>query len=170
MDENLHSNRGGRFETYVPIFRDVNTVWPFWDETIPPDQPARAVMAKPKNNHVYLDGLSNGPGSCCVQTTFQTPDEESARWLHDQLIPLGPVMLAISAATPIYKGYLVDTDVRWNVAVSSHDDRNVENPAALVSVHEYYENTTSLTSCLALAVLLQHHLYFPRSSLSRRIP
>ena len=132
MEANVYGNRGSRFETYVPIFRDVNTVWSFWDESIP-DQP----VATPKANHVYLDGLSYGFGSCCVQTTFQTEDEGSARWLHDLLIPLGPVMLVISAATPMYKGYLVDTDARWNVMASSNDDRNIDNRGDLVSENEH---------------------------------
>jgi hypothetical protein len=34
------------------------------------------------------------------------------RRLYDQLSPLGPILLALTAATPIYKGFLVDTECR----------------------------------------------------------
>lgn len=43
--------------------------------------------------------------------------------MYDQLAVLSPVMLALTAATPIFKGRLVDTDVRWNTIATSVDDR-----------------------------------------------
>ena len=46
--------------------------------------------------------------------------------MYDQLSPLGPIMLALTAATPIYKGFLADTDVRWNQISRSVDDRTPE--------------------------------------------
>lgn len=49
-----------------------------------------------------------------------------ARQLYDQLAILSPLMLALSAATPIYRGYLSDIDVRWNVISASCDDRTDE--------------------------------------------
>ncbi|KAI5300524.1 hypothetical protein KEM56_002384, partial [Ascosphaera pollenicola] len=49
-----------------------------------------------------------------------------ARKLYDQLLPLGPIMLALTAGTPIYKGFLVDTDVRWNQISASVDCRTKE--------------------------------------------
>ena len=36
------------------------------------------------------------------------------------------VQLALSAASPIYRGFLADTDCRWNVIASSVDDRTRE--------------------------------------------
>jgi hypothetical protein len=35
--------------------------------------------------------------------------------MFDQLAVLSPIMLALTAASPIFKGRLVDTDVRWKV-------------------------------------------------------
>ena len=35
-----------------------------------------------------------------------------ARELYDQLAPLCPIMLALTAASPAHRGYLVDTDCR----------------------------------------------------------
>lgn len=38
----------------------------------------------------------------------------------------GPLQLALTAAAPIYRGYLADVDCRWNVIASSVDDRTPE--------------------------------------------
>jgi glutamate--cysteine ligase catalytic subunit len=57
-------------------------------------------------------------GGCGLQATFAADDLQEACRVHDQLVPLGPLMLALSAATPIYKGRLVATDTRWK-AMSS---------------------------------------------------
>lgn len=43
--------------------------------------------------------------------------------MYDQLAVLSPVMLALTAATPVLKGRLVDTEVRWDTIAASVDDR-----------------------------------------------
>jgi glutamate--cysteine ligase catalytic subunit len=42
---------------------------------------------------------------------------------YDQLAVLAPIMLAMTAATPIFKGRLADVDARWNIIAQSVDDR-----------------------------------------------
>eukprot|EP01027_Heterolobosea_sp_BB2_P015904 GEZU01022707.1.p1 GENE.GEZU01022707.1~~GEZU01022707.1.p1 ORF type:complete len:618 (-),score=165.86 GEZU01022707.1:79-1932(-) len=75
---------------------------------------------------IYMDAMGFGMGCCCLQCTFQASDINEARELYDQLAVICPIMLAITAATPILKGLLADTDVRWNVISSSVDDRKPE--------------------------------------------
>ncbi|KAK3068785.1 glutamate--cysteine ligase, partial [Teratosphaeriaceae sp. CCFEE 6253] len=58
--------------------------------------------------------------------TFQAKNIEEGRKMYDQLSPLGPILLALTAATPIYKGFLADTDVRWNQISRAVDDRTPE--------------------------------------------
>ena len=55
--------------------------------------------------------------------TFQARDVDESRYMFDQLAVLSPVFLALTAATPIFRGRLVDTDVRWDVIAASVDDR-----------------------------------------------
>lgn len=43
-------------------------------------------------------------------------------------------MLALTAATPIYKGFLADTDVRWNQISRAVDDRTAEELGEKVAV------------------------------------
>lgn len=50
-------------------------------------------------------------GCCCLQMTFQAQSLEEARHLYDQLTPLTPIMLALSAASPIWRGYLSDVSL-----------------------------------------------------------
>lgn len=59
--------------------------------------------------------LFAGMGNCCLQVTFQACNISEARRLYDQLAPICPVVMALSAASPVFRGYLVDRDCRWNV-------------------------------------------------------
>ncbi|CAI7578850.1 unnamed protein product [Penicillium bialowiezense] len=104
-------------ETNLPIFQDSETPNPFHDIS----QSGEKVKG-----HLCLDDLEVGIGCCSLQVTFQAPNQADARWLHDQLIPLAPIMLAMTAAVPIWKGYLVDHDVRWQRFGDLLDDRREE--------------------------------------------
>lgn len=128
---NIRSRRGKKVELNVPIFKDAKTPSPFNDPTVdydmhnwPEDDDVRHGAAK--EDHVYMDAMAFGMGSCCLQITFQAKNIIEGRKLYDQLSPLGPIMLAMTAATPIYKGFLVDTDVRWNQISRAVDDRTPE--------------------------------------------
>lgn len=65
--------------------------------------------------------------------TFQARDCDESRYIYDQFAVLAPILLALTAATPIQKGRLADTDVRWNTIAASVDDRT---PAELGEVNE----------------------------------
>ncbi|CBF83306.1 glutamate--cysteine ligase [Aspergillus nidulans FGSC A4] len=128
---NIRARRGRKVELNVPVFKDKNTPEPFKDPTVnydlhnwPEDDDVRNGAAK--DGHVYMDAMAFGMGSCCLQITFQAKNVPEGRKLYDQLSPLGPILLALTAATPIYKGFLVDTDVRWNQISKAVDDRTRE--------------------------------------------
>lgn len=96
------------------VFKDVNTKLPV--EGAPPGEP----------DVVLLDAMGFGMGCCCLQLTFQACNITEARRLYDQLAPLCPIMLALTAASPVYRGYLTESDCRWNVISSSVDCRTDE--------------------------------------------
>ncbi|KAF4314145.1 Glutamate-cysteine ligase catalytic subunit [Botryosphaeria dothidea] len=128
---NIRARRGRKVEINVPVFRDERTPWPFQDPTVnydlhnwPEDDDVRNGAAK--ENHIYMDAMAFGMGSCCLQITFQAKNIEEGRKMYDQLSPLGPILLALTAATPVYKGFLADTDVRWNQISKSVDCRTAE--------------------------------------------
>ncbi|KAL8935356.1 MAG: hypothetical protein Q9216_005471 [Gyalolechia sp. 2 TL-2023] len=128
---NIRARRGRKVEINVPIYKDENTPLPFKDPTVdydlhnwPEDDDVRNGAAK--EDHIYMDAMAFGMGSCCLQITFQAKNIVEGRKLYDQLSPLGPILLALTAATPIYKGFLADTDVRWNQISRAVDDRTRE--------------------------------------------
>lgn len=128
---NIRERRGRKVEINVPVFKDEKTPWPWTDPTVdydmhnwPEDDDVRRGAAK--ENHIHMDAMAFGMGSCCLQITFQAKNIEEGRTMYDQLSPLGPIMLALTAATPIYKGFLADTDVRWNQISAAVDDRTPE--------------------------------------------
>ncbi len=128
---NIRSRRGRKVQVNVPVFRDVNTAWPWKDPTVnydltqwPEDGDVRDGAAP--DNFIHMDAMAFGMGSCCLQITFQAKNITEGRCLYDQLSPLGPILLALTAATPIYKGFLADTDVRWNQISRAVDDRTPE--------------------------------------------
>lgn len=101
MTRNIRTRRGGKVDIRAPVFQDKNT----------------------KTEEVHMDHQVFGMGMNCLQVTVQTEGLTPARRVYDQMAAVGPVLLALSAATPILKGHLVDTDARWNYIGMSVDDR-----------------------------------------------
>ena len=127
LTANIRSRRGRKVAINVPIFHDTNTPRPFHDPTIPfsrrkyPEDIDALTAAKP--DHIYMDAMGFGMGCCCLQITFQAKNVAEGRRLYDQLTPLGPVMLALTSAAPVFRGWLADWDCRWNIIAASVDDR-----------------------------------------------
>ena len=70
-----------------------------------------------------MDAMAFGMGCCCLQVTFQATDVSESRHLYDQLAVLTPILIALTAATPVARGTLLDTDSRWDIISQSVDDR-----------------------------------------------
>ena len=66
-------------------------------------------------------------GLCsCLQVTFQAKNLNEARFLYDQFTPITPLMLALTASSPIWRGFLSEIDCRWQAISDSLDDRTRE--------------------------------------------
>lgn len=128
---NIRSRRGRKVQVNVPIFKDEKTPSPWKDPTVnydlhnwPEDDDVRNGAAP--DDFIHMDAMAFGMGSCCLQITFQAKNITEGRRMYDQLSPLGPILLALTAATPVYKGFLADTDVRWNQISNAVDCRTPE--------------------------------------------
>ncbi|KAI8374809.1 glutamate-cysteine ligase-domain-containing protein [Blakeslea trispora] len=131
LTANIRRRRGSKVQINMPVFHDTNTPKPFIDPTIPWDRnlfdhDKEAKEGAALTDHIYMDAMAFGMGCCCLQITFQACNIDEARRLYDQLAPVAPLMMALSANSPIYRGYLADVDARWNVISSSVDDRTPE--------------------------------------------
>lgn len=131
LTANIRRRRGSKVAINLPLFIDERTPRPFVDPTIPwereiyPEDPeAKNGAALP--DHVYMDAMGFGMGCSCLQLTFQACNVSEARRLYDALVPLAPIMLALTAASPLWRGYIADVDCRWDVVSASVDDRTEE--------------------------------------------
>ncbi|KAL8903862.1 MAG: hypothetical protein Q9171_007252 [Xanthocarpia ochracea] len=124
---NVRIRRGQDVDVIVPVYPDNNTADVFRDMN-----KGTALHGRNggKNRPASIFGIS--PDSticmttCSLQVTMQPQDISEARKLYDQLIPLSPIMLALTAATMIWKDVLADTDCRWDVMGLCFDDRTVD--------------------------------------------
>eukprot|EP01029_Cantina_marsupialis_P031641 TRINITY_DN916_c0_g2_i1.p1 TRINITY_DN916_c0_g2~~TRINITY_DN916_c0_g2_i1.p1 ORF type:complete len:736 (+),score=258.37 TRINITY_DN916_c0_g2_i1:37-2244(+) len=137
LTANIRNRRGSKVDINLPLFKDIKTELPKksnayepWDATNDPDEPSEApeqpttsVSAEKKPNEIHMDCMAFGMGACCLQVTFQAKDVAESRTLYDQLAVVAPIMLALTAASPIWKGMLADTDTRWTVISEAVDCR-----------------------------------------------
>lgn len=122
LARNIRERRGKKVIINIPVYKDINTQTPFVEDlTILGDDGEGAGASLP--DHIYMDAMGFGMGCCCLQVTFQACNIREARVLYDQLAPVCPIMMALSAASPVQRGYLSERDCRWDVVSASVDDR-----------------------------------------------
>ncbi|KAK7091679.1 glutamate--cysteine ligase catalytic subunit-like [Littorina saxatilis] len=126
LTRNIRERRKEKVCINVPVFKDTKTPSPFTEDFSSMDDVNGEAKRSAKPDHIYMDCMGFGMGCCCLQVTFQACNITEGRLLYDQLAPLCPIMLALSAASPIYRGYLADIDTRWPVISQSVDDRTRE--------------------------------------------
>ena len=119
--QNIRQRRGRKVIINWPIFKDTKTKDPFIE--VFGDEESDSAS---KADHIYLDAMGFGMGCCCLQVTFQASNIREARVLYDQLTPVCPIAMALSAASPVHRGYLTDRDCRWGIISASVDDRTKE--------------------------------------------
>jgi len=103
--------------------RPVNITIPIYQDT------ATTAADEPYPGKIHMDACGFGMGNCCLQLTLNTCCLLEARFLYDQLTPLTPILLALSATAPIFKGKLAAIDCRWTVISQAMDDRTEEETA-----------------------------------------
>ena len=113
MTANITARRGRRPRVNVPVYQDVNTCQGCL-EVLSEKGEDGSRQADQLPGHVFLDSSWATLGHCSLQLTIQGRDLEEARKIFDLLVPLAPIILALSAATPCLKGHLTATDCRWN--------------------------------------------------------
>ena len=145
--QNIRTRRTSKVKIQVPLFHDLKTPEFLRQATaveggrLPLDTEevdSTGYKLEPDLN-INMDAMAFGMGMCCLQVTFQARDVDESRYMYDQLAVLAPIMLAMTAATPIFKGRLADVDARWDVIAQSVDDRT---PAERGEVE--YENLASV--------------------------
>ncbi len=101
--QSIRERRGEKVCITAPLYKDKNT------------DLERTSVKEPIPGQIYMDSMAFGMGCSCLQVTFETQTVNHARYLHDQLLPFGGILGALSAASPLYKGQVSDIDFRWNI-------------------------------------------------------
>lgn len=110
LTRHVRLRRGERMQVKMKVFKDENTKLPI--EGSPINEP----------DVVMLDTTFGSN----LQVTVQGADMAEARYLYDQLAPLCPIIQAITAAGPIYRGYLTEIDNSYYFIGDGTDDRTAE--------------------------------------------
>eukprot|EP00903_Cladosiphon_okamuranus_P016078 g14842.t1 len=92
--EYIRQRRGRKIDAKIPLYEDRCT--PEFQS-----EPEGAQASVPPT--IAMDTTAFGSGCCCLQVTCQARDVDESRYIFDQLAVLSPIMLALSAATPIHK-------------------------------------------------------------------
>lgn len=118
LTRNIRRRRGRKVDIRVPLFKDTRTDLSAEYKVVSND-------GKTEENakDIYMDSMGFGMGCCCLQVTFQARDLKESRHLYDQLAVLCPIFLALTAGSPVFKGLIADTDVRWSTIAQSVDCR-----------------------------------------------
>jgi len=109
LTKSIRMRRGRKVEIKVPLFMDENTSTTIDTTSFP--------------GWIYMDSMAFGMGCCCLQLTVDSSNIDHAKLLSDQLHVFSPIFAALSAATPAYKGFLSEQDLRLNVVEQCVDDR-----------------------------------------------
>lgn len=170
LTRNIRHRRGRKIHIEVPLFIDVNTQI---QQSLIPHNPQHLALLRTvsdqlvsqgKQNHpdfalleeglqantdgtIVMDCAAFGMGCACLQVTIQGRDLSETRYLYDQLAVMAPLMLALTAATPILRGLLADTDVRWDVISASMDDRSLEESQSGKVPKARYSSIDCFLSC-----------------------
>ena len=117
--ESMYKRKLKKLTANIPIFVDAKTSSPF-KELFTAEEDSCLNL----ENHIYMDTTSLGFASCSLQVTVQAANLKQATHLYDQLTVVSPIMLALSASSPFYRGYISDVDTRWKLLTQLCDDRN----------------------------------------------
>ncbi len=88
----------------MPVYQDENTPKGMLEDLAELGDADGSSAAAAKPGHIYMDARGFGMGLSCLQVTFQACNLEEAENLYDQLSPLCPILLALTASSPMFRG------------------------------------------------------------------
>ena len=119
LAKNVRVRRGTKSFTNIPVYDDINTADPFL--TLVKSKESKEAA---KENCIFMDSAIAGMGSTAAfQITQQASCLDECLKLYDQLVPLTPIMMAMTASSPAFYGVLADTDNRMPAYNQALDDR-----------------------------------------------
>jgi glutamate--cysteine ligase catalytic subunit len=126
LTRNIRQRKGDKVCILIPIYQDEKT-----NLTV-------KTLDEPYPGNIYMDAMGFGMGSSCFQITVGVCSLEQSCYIYDQFIPLAPILLALTASSPFFKGKLSGQDVRFDVISQSVDDRTPDerDPKSKKFIHK----------------------------------
>eukprot|EP00826_Nyctotherus_ovalis_P001664 TRINITY_DN10285_c0_g1_i4.p1 TRINITY_DN10285_c0_g1~~TRINITY_DN10285_c0_g1_i4.p1 ORF type:complete len:667 (+),score=151.12 TRINITY_DN10285_c0_g1_i4:66-2066(+) len=158
LTRNIRERRRKKVSIKVPLFMDECT------------RIANVSETAPYPECIYMDSMQFGMGCCCLQLTFEALSLNHARYVHDQLLALAPVITALSASSPIFNGQLANIDVRFTVISQAVDDRTdaERDPTSPDYIHKSrYSNNSHYVS--SHECIMPHHNDSPRLPIDKEL-
>ena len=100
LARNLQARRGSNVDNWRPKLKNANSVM----VEHAPELVPRGVVEADAIYRVYADVMPFRMGLSCVQVTMQAANILQSQLLYDQLAALTPVLLALTATTPLMPG------------------------------------------------------------------
>lgn len=146
--QHCRSRTGKKQSGLIPIFQDklTNTIH---DEKYP--------------GFIHLDSFTSGMGNGCLQVTFGIESFYEAIYCYDQLIPLMPILIALTGSSSIVKGKLSGWDNRFNILTQLCDDRTDDEKDPSSKNYIYKSRYSNVYSYISDHNYIQdHHNNYPR--------
>ena len=165
----MYKRKGKKLTANIPIYLDTNTSSPF-KETFTNEEDKCSSL----KNHIYMDTTLLAFSSCSVQVTMQAAKLKQATNLYDQLAVLSPIMHALSASSPFYRGYVSDVDTRWALCTQLCDDRSDEELSEIKhsrysSVQLYLSQERSKLNDVGVAVNSEAYDYLVSQNVNKEL-
>lgn len=136
----------------VPVFKDKNTL----------------LKNEFNENYIYGDAFGLGMGHGCLQVTAGMENLNCALYVYDQIINILPLITALSASTPFFKGYLTDYDNRFNIISQACDDRTNDEKDSKSDNHVFCSRYSFIYSYLSDNAYVQpHHDDLPKMNINK---
>ncbi|XP_064600761.1 glutamate--cysteine ligase catalytic subunit-like [Liolophura sinensis] len=124
MEERLGREMDDKLNGIKQIFQDVNTQSCHGNNGASCD-----------SDHVTIGGISIATSCSGLQVTIQAKSLQEARYLHDQLAVLSPVLICLTVATPVAYGLVKQNDSRLGMLLQAQDDRTEEERKPVVDAN-----------------------------------
>lgn len=121
--QNIRNRRGKKIEGYVEVMKD----------------------AKTQDRYIKIDSMGQGMGCCCLQVTVQASTLDEGRLIYDMIGAICPILLRMTAGSPIAQGKLLNTETRWDMLSMSVDCRTTTERGNECDVSPVQERPSAAT-------------------------
>jgi len=151
LAKNIRDRRGKKVDIQIPIYKDTKT-----NLTVKTED-------EPNPGMITMDCMAFAMGCCCFQITLGFCSLNLSKLAYDLIIPMTPIILALSAGTSILKGQLSGHDTRFDIISQGVDDRTDDEKDPKSKNYIYKSRYSNVYSYISDNVYVQdYHNDYPK--------